>query len=112
MSKNQVNRIWPMVTSAIFGFIIAVIIFMPEAYSKNKSIYKILKNKIMVMQQIISYVDHFYFDTVDMDKIMDGAFHGLMEELDPHSTYIPAKEQENIDAVSYTHLTLPTKRIV
>ena len=28
---------------------------------------------------------------------MDGAFHGLMEELDPHSTYIPAKEQENID---------------
>ncbi len=70
---------------------------MPEAYSKNKNIYKILKNKIMVMQQIISYVDHFYFDAVDMDKIMDGAFHGLMEELDPHSTYIPAKEQENID---------------
>ena len=96
MSKNQVNRIWPMVTSAIFSFIIAVIIFMPEAYSKNKNIYKILKNKIMVMQQIISYVDHFYFDAVDMDKIMDGAFHGLMEELDPHSTYIPAKEQENI----------------
>ena len=57
MSKNKVNRIWPMVTSAIFGFIIAVIIFMPEAYSKNKNIYKILKNKIMVMQQIISYVD-------------------------------------------------------
>ena len=51
----------------------------------------------MVMQQIISYVDHFYFDDVDMDKIMDGAFHGLMEELDPHSTYIPAKDQENID---------------
>ena len=97
MSKNQVNRIWPMVNSAIFGFIIAVIIFMPEAYSKNKNIYRILKNKIMVMQQIISYVDHFYFDAVDMDKIMDGAFHGLMEELDPHSTYIPAKEQENID---------------
>jgi carboxyl-terminal processing protease len=32
-----------------------------------------------------------------MDKVMDGAFHGLMEELDPHSTYIPAKEQENIN---------------
>jgi len=50
-----------MVTSAIFGFIIAFIIFMPEAYSKNKNIYKILKNKIMVMQQIISYVDHILF---------------------------------------------------
>ena len=121
MSRKNVTRLWPMVTSALFGFIFAVLIFMPEAYSKNKNIYKVLKNKIMVMQQIISYVDHFYFDSVDMDKIMDGAFHGLMEELDPHSTYIPAKEQENIDelfrgnfqgigieSVSYTHLTLPT----
>ena len=26
-------------------------------------------------------------------------FFGLMEELDPHSTYIPAKEQENIDEI-------------
>ena len=54
MSKNQVNRIWPMVTSAIFGFIIAVIIFMPEAYSKNKNIYKILKNKIIGGEPILS----------------------------------------------------------
>ena len=97
MSKKNTNRIWPLVTSALFGFLIAVLIFLPEAYSKNRSIYRILKDKIVVMQQIISYVDHFYFDIVDMDKIMDGAFHGLMEELDPHSTYIPAKEQENID---------------
>ena len=97
MLKKRTNRIWPLATSALFGFLFAVLIFLPEAYSKNRSIYRILKDKIVVMQQIISYVDHFYFDIVDMDKIMDGAFHGLMEELDPHSTYIPAKEQENID---------------
>jgi len=97
MLKTKTNRIWPLATSALFGFLLAALIFLPEAYSKNRSIYRILKDKIVVMQQIISYVDHFYFDIVDMDKIMDGAFHGLMEELDPHSTYIPAKEQENID---------------
>ena len=28
---------------------------------------------------------------------MDGAFHGLMEELDPHSVYIPAKDQDDIE---------------
>ena len=97
MLKTKFIRLWPLATSAIFGFLIAFLIFIPEAYSKNRSIYRILKDKIVVMQQIISYVDHFYFDIVDMDKIMDGAFHGLMEELDPHSTYIPAKQQENID---------------
>ena len=97
MLKTKFFRLWPLATSAIFGFLFAFLIFIPEAYSKNRSIYRILKDKIVVMQQIISYVDHFYFDIVDMDKIMDGAFHGLMEELDPHSTYIPAKQQENID---------------
>ncbi len=97
MLKKRTNRFWPIITSAVFGFLFATLIFLPEAYSKNRSIYRVLKDKIVVMQQIISYVDHFYFDIVDMDKIMDGAFHGLMEELDPHSTYIPAKEQENID---------------
>ena len=97
MLKTKFIRLWPLATSAIFGFLLAFLIFIPEAYSKNRSIYRILKDKIVVMQQIISYVDHFYFDIVDMDKIMDGAFHGLMEELDPHSTYIPAKQQENID---------------
>ena len=97
MLKRKTNRFWPLASSALFGFLFATLIFLPEAHSKNRSIYRILKDKIVVMQQIISYVDHFYFDIVDMDKIMDGAFHGLMEELDPHSTYIPAKEQENID---------------
>ena len=97
MYKIKFSRLWPLATSALFGFFIAALLFIPELYSKNNSIYKTLKEKIVVMQQIISYVDHFYFDKVDMNDIMDGAFHGLMEELDPHSTYIPAKEQENIE---------------
>ena len=98
MFKNA-QKIWPLVLSATMGFLLAAIIFMPRMYAGEKNVYKVLREKINVLQQIISYVNHFYFDTVDMDKIMDGAFKGLMEELDPHSTYIPAKEQENINEI-------------
>ena len=96
MIKNF-RRIWPLCLSALFGFIIGVFLLTPSLYPNNKNIYRILRDKTKVLQQIISYVNHFYFGTVDMEKIMDGAFHGLMEELDPHSVYIPAKEQNNID---------------
>ena len=96
MFKNF-RQIGPIALSATMGFLLAAFLFIPKAYSSNQNVYKILKEKINVLQQIISYVNHFYFDSVDMDKVMDGAFHGLMEELDPHSTYIPAKEQENIN---------------
>ena len=53
MLKTKFIRLWPLATSAIFGFLFAILIFLPEAYSKNRSIYRILKDKIVVMQQII-----------------------------------------------------------
>ena len=80
---NKFGQIWPLVLSASLGFLLAAVLFVPRVYSNNQNIYRVLREKINVLQQIISYVNHFYFDTVDMDKVMDGAFHGLMEELDP-----------------------------
>ena len=97
MTKQKLRRIRTIVVSATGGFLLAAFLFIPQLYSNNQNVYKVLKDKIGVLQQIISYINLFYFDTVDMEKLMDGAFHGLMEELDPHSTYIPAKEQENIN---------------
>ena len=94
---NKFRQIWPLVLSATLGFLLATVLFVPRVYSSNQNIYRVLREKINVLQQIISYVNHFYFDTVNMDKVMDGAFHGLMEELDPHSNYIPATQQENIN---------------
>ena len=38
-----------------------------------------------------------YYEDVDMESLMDGAFKGIMEQLDPHSIFISAKDQENID---------------
>ena len=90
------RRVWPLGVSALFGFLFALILLLPELSARNKNAYRILKTKMKVLEQIISFVNHFYFDQIDFDKIMDGSFRGLMEELDPHSTYIPAKEQENI----------------
>ena len=90
------RRIWPLGFSALLGFLFAIALLFPELSGKNQNAYRILKTKMKVLDQILSYVNHFYFDKVNFDKVMDGSFRGLMEELDPHSTYIPAKEQENI----------------
>ena len=90
------RRVWPIGISALFGFLFALILLLPELSARNNNAYRILKTKMKVLEQIISFVNHFYFDQIDFDKVMDGSFRGLMEELDPHSTYIPAKEQENI----------------
>lgn len=49
------------------------------------------------LTQILNNVNTLYFEDVDMEKLMDGAFSGIMKELDPHSIYIPAKKQKDVD---------------
>tara|TARA_B100000519_G_C14259784_1_gene447025 strand:- start:4351 stop:5964 length:1614 start_codon:yes stop_codon:yes gene_type:complete len=95
--KTKISHAWHLCLASLTGFILAMLFFNQSLLSSNSNIYKILRSKTKELQQIISYVNHFYFGPVNMEEIMDGAFHGLMEELDPHSVYIPAKEQDNIE---------------
>ena len=73
------RRVWPIVISALFGFLFALILLLPELSARNNSAYRILKTKMKVLEQIISFVNNFYFDQIDFDKVMDGSFRGLMK---------------------------------
>ena len=42
----------------------------------------------------LSLVNMYYVENVDESKVVDDAIRGMLEKLDPHSTYIPAKEVE------------------
>ncbi|MFQ3214947.1 MAG: carboxyl-terminal processing protease [Marivirga sp.] len=53
---------------------------------------------ISKIKEIFLQIDQNYVDEVDNDKIVDHAIAGMLEELDPHSTYIPAKDLEMVSA--------------
>ncbi len=80
----------------ILAFFAGLIPVTRVLYSRDRSIYQTMKTNMAVLNQIIRIVNELYFESVDWDEIWDGAFHGLMNELDPHSVYIPSKEQEEI----------------
>jgi len=52
--------------------------------------------KLQVLTDIIGIVNENYVEDVEWEKTMEGAYRGLLEELDPHSTYIPAKRFETV----------------
>ena len=68
-----------------------------KLYSNQTNPYAIIEKKFKVMNQILYYVNQLYYEDVDMETLMDGAFKGIMDQLDPHSIFISAKDQENID---------------
>ena len=43
---DKLRRVWPLLFSSFFGFLLATFIFMPRAYSSNQNVYKILREKI------------------------------------------------------------------
>ena len=46
---------------------------------------------------IMRIVDTFYVEEPNREKMLEGAINGMLEELDPHSTYIPPKDQVKVD---------------
>ena len=44
--------------------------------------------KLEVFENIIQIMNRYYVEKVDWDKVMKGAYRGMMSQLDPHSVYI------------------------
>jgi len=55
----------------------------------RKSVYK--------MEEVMTYIDRMYVDTVSMNDITESAIISMLEKLDPHSVYI---SKEDVDAAN------------
>ena len=78
MKKTGSNIIWTWLASLTVGFLIA----LPTTqfiYSNQNNPYAIIESKFKVMNQILYYVNQLYYDDVDMESLMDGAFKGIMD---------------------------------
>ena len=88
-------RGWTWLAGIVTGLLIALPLSQ-ALYSKQTNAYAIIESKFKVMNQILYYVNQLYYDDVDMESLMDGAFSGIMDQLDPHSIFISTEDQKNI----------------
>lgn len=69
-----------------FSFFISLII-----YFINSQSYEIDKT-ISVIRELLNITAKFYVDTINYEEIKKSAIIGILDELDPHSIYIPKEE--------------------
>ena len=74
-------------------FIIIPIVIFGYNNIKSNDHYK----KLKTFTEVLRLVNDNYYEDVDMDKIIDGAIVGMLDELDPHSSYIPSESLKNIN---------------
>lgn len=83
----------------ILGVAIAAGIFIGGklSFSGGSSDRVFTKNsKKEKLNRLIDYIDYDYVDDINTDSIVDVTVNGILENLDPHSVYIPKEEMEGV----------------
>lgn len=79
----------------IVGVSIAIGVFIGNKYSGFNTGAKLIgASKI---DAVLGYINRSYVDTVNMRQLMEDALPHIVEELDPHSTYISASEMKRVN---------------
>ncbi|GGK76489.1 S41 family peptidase [Rufibacter glacialis] len=69
------------------GILVGATFFQPSNNNPQGTARGYLK-----FREILSYIDREYVDTVNTEKLSEYAINKMLEKLDPHSSYIPAKD--------------------
>lgn len=95
MSSNK-NRLMPFLLAICLVAGILTGTFYTNHFSGNKlGIINTSSNKLNALLHII---DEQYVDTVSMFNLVEEAMPQILAELDPHSSYIPAKDLEAVNS--------------
>jgi carboxyl-terminal processing protease len=78
------------------GLAIGILIGATLINQSNSS--KIIVNSVTKFREIISNIENSYVDEVDAADLVEGAILDMLENLDPHSIYIPQKDVEITNA--------------
>ena len=77
-------------------YIVLILIAGVLLYGFKKDSVKDSFKKLKTLTQVIRLVNDNYFEPVDMNNVINGAIIGLLDKLDPHSSYITEDQFENV----------------
>ncbi|MBU8893460.1 MAG: S41 family peptidase [Bacteroidales bacterium] len=93
--NGKLNKIY---LPLFFAIVLVGGILLGKALNNNPhqnyaSLYQV-NNKL---GRIIDYIENRYVDTVSRAKLEESAIPAMLDELDPHSVYIPAREMQSVN---------------
>jgi len=94
MDKKKINKIYLPV---LFAIILIAGIILGNSLCKNNGNYT--SNEYQgedKLLRIIHYIEERYVDTVSRDELENAAIPAILEQLDPHSVYIPAEDMQQV----------------
>lgn len=95
MEENRIskrNKYLPLV----FALLLAAGIFigsrMNTSFIDGKTIFAPRSKEFNKLSEVVNYIQHEYVDTINQTDLVDVSIVKLLQNLDPHSAYIPAED--------------------
>ena len=85
--NSRIKNFFTIAISFLVGMTVALY-FVP---GRQSGLSKMQSNKL---DEVVKYVNSYYVDTVNTDKLFEIAINSMLQELDPHSTYANATENK------------------
>ena len=90
-------RLWVVMLIALAAWMLSAGFQRADSAGKEQ-----LYEQLKIFSDVLELIQRDYVEEVDPKDLIQKAIQGMLQGLDPHSSLLPP------DAVSYTHLTLPT----
>jgi carboxyl-terminal processing protease len=76
--------------TAVIGIVLGV--FLEKAFSEDN-----LRESIRKINDVLTFTEKYYVEEVDTQKLVESAINGMLNELDPHSVYIPPAQFTQVE---------------
>ena len=95
------NRKYAIYLPIGFALVLIAGMWLGSALDRNKAvgknIFPLATGKYYKVEDILDYIVNDYVDTVDVEEMETDAIRGMIEKLDPHSSYITAREFHEVN---------------
>jgi len=100
-TEQKLNIYQPLIYAVIMmmGMFLGFKVYQ-TTYGHSAPISANFDNKNASLSQIndvLQFVEQHYVDTINSSKLVDDAISEILENLDPHSTYIPPKDMQQVE---------------
>ena len=82
---SAIRRALPLVFACFFGVLLSD---LAHAGSERESPYRVVEQ----LGRVLVWIENEYVDPVDRKRLLEGSIKGMVAELDPHSSYLPAED--------------------
>ncbi|MGL5937636.1 MAG: S41 family peptidase [Phocaeicola sp.] len=96
MNDQNKNRLTPILVAVSIVIGITIGTFYTDHFNGNSNKIGVINASSNKLNALLRIIDDQYVDSVKVDDLIEGAMPQVLSELDPHSSYIPAKDLEAI----------------